>query len=836
MRMIMIKNYVLVAWRSFLRQREYSVLNVVGLTIGFTSCMIIMLYVINERSFDRFHSKADRIFRVVQNLPANQGWAWTGGVMPSLVESEFKEVKKVVSIHCATSWNAKRANAQSYTYVSYEKGNQEAVAFEETRIFYTDPEFFDVFDFEFVKGSPGTALKESGQVLITESTAKRYFGSDDPIGKTLKLDNFLPVTVTGVLKDVPYNSHFRFDFLCSFATFKALQKMPTTAEFTSHWWPVVWTYVLLDEPGSAEKINAAFPEVIRKHRSAEEAKLFVPHLQPLTSIHLFSDLQNEINPNGSITNVYIFTTVAVFSLVLACINFMNLATARAVKRAKEIGVRKSIGGQRKQIAVQFFYESALLNVMAFAFAIVLTEILLPLVNLLLHQQLALGDGLLWWGMAAGIVVVSTLLSGSYPALYLSSMKPSEVLKGVQLQGGGAGLRRGLVVFQFVLSVTLLFCTAVAWFQVNFLKGSNLGFEQHRVVAVRTGPSVTDRYGVLRDKLLQDKNIESVTGVSDLPGIDPGWGPQVEFEGYNPQEFPFIFQQFVDYDFFSTLNISLLEGRTFSREFSDEGKSSLLRNQFPAHEGRNFVINESAARFFGKTPAAAIGMPLRLFTEENGELFSETKGMVVGVVKDFHTADLHSPIRPTVFTLLNPNENAELSYALIKIAPGNFSNTLDAIKKSWRDVNGNAAFEFSFLDEDINKQYWQDQQLGDVVGVFAGITLLISCLGLFGLSAYTTEVRTKEIGVRKVLGASEQSIVRLLSREYLALVTWAIVIALPLGWWIMTQWLAKFPYHTSMKIGLFISVSALAVGIALVTVSFQSIKAATLNPVKALRNE
>lgn len=821
----MIKNYLLIAWRNFLRQKEYSLLNILGLSIGLTCCFVIMLYVFHETTYDQFHAKGDRIFRVIQTVPDDKDWAWTGGVMPSIMKREFKEVEHAVSLHRIT------------TYITAESTSKGEFTARESKFFFTDPAFFQVFDFELVKGSVGKSLEEPFQILITESMATKYFGNDDPIGKTIKTTGDFVFTVTGVLKDMPLQSHLKFDFLTSMQSFKATEGFPATAEFGSHWWPLVWTYVLLDDKSAATKINAQLPEVIKKHRVEDEAKRFVPQLQPMQSIYLHSDMSVEIEPNGSSKTIYIFTGIAVFTLLLACINFMNLATARAIKRMKEIGVRKSIGAQRKQLVMQFFSESFLMNIVALAIAVLLADISLPIFNAMLQKELSLSfsDNQIVWFTMVALVIISSVLSGFYPAVYLSGFKPAAVIKGTHNTGGKA-LRQFLVVFQFTLSVALVICTTIAWYQVQYFKDARLGFDREHVVMLRAGEVVRKQYDILKDRLNTVAAVKHVTGTSARPGIDAGWGPQVEFEGVENIDRPFIYQQFVDYDFFDVMNIELLAGRGFSKEIQDEGTGTLMRDIFPSFQNRNFVVNEAAVRFMGKTNESVLGMPLRVFTEENGNLYSDTKGIVVGVVKDFNTTDLRGAIRPTVFSPMRSPFGNEVNFITIKLQSGSFSKAIADIEQAWKQVVPQIPMEYTFLDEDINDLYQQETRLGTVIGFFACVTLFISCLGLLGLSAYTVETRTKEIGIRKVLGASGSTIVALLSKDYLRLIALAVVIAIPAGWYIMQQWLDQFAYRVPVHGGLFIFVALITFIVAMLTISSQSIKAAMTNPVKALRSE
>lgn len=820
----MFKNYLKTAWRSFLRQKVYSILNIVGLSIGLTCCIVILLFVNYELSYDKLHSKSNRIFRVVQELEG-QDWAWTGGATRHIVQDEFKEVEHAASLVRIT------------THVTSQKDNGK-VTFREERFFFADPDFLKIFDFELIHGDPGNTLTEPFKVLISESMATKYFGSEDAIGKTIELTGNNPFEVTGILRDTPENSHLQFDFLSGMVSFKITQNYPATSEFTSHWWPSVWTYVLLDDPISANPINQNFPEVMKKHRNPEEVDRFRPHLQPIEDIHLHSEMSGEIGQNGSIRTVYIFLAVAVFTLLLACINFMNLATARAVKRAREIGVRKVNGAIRRQLVSQFFFESFMMNMAAFLLAILLADLLLPLFSVQVERQLTIelfASPTIWVSLL-GVVLLSGFMSGFYPALYLSGFKPVTVLKSNMFRQGGADLRKALVVFQFTLSVSLIFCTSVAYLQIQYFRDADLGFDKEHVVVLNSGYIAGPRYDAIRNELMTYSSVEEVTAVSNKPGIQRGWGPTLEYQGSNPNERLWMFNQQVDYNFFQMLEIPIISGRGFSKEFHDEGKGTMMRERFPAYTDRNFIVNESAVKFLGRTNESVLGMELRLYTEENGLLFSDVRGVVIGVVKDFNTANLKNEMVPTCFSPVRTEFGNNANYFLVKLQPGRFSDAEKQLREAWAKIVPEVPLEFSFLDEDIEQQYLNEKRLGNVVGMFAIIALFISCLGLFGLSAYTVETRTKEIGIRKAMGASETKIVGLLSRDFLQLVIMGVLIALPVGWWAMTRWLDQFAFRISLSPLIFVWAGAVAILIAMITVSFQSLRAAHLNPVKSLRSE
>ncbi|MCB0487169.1 MAG: ABC transporter permease [Cyclobacteriaceae bacterium] len=821
----MFRNYLKTAWRSFMRQKEYSVLNVVGLSVGLACCIVILLFVSYEWSFDRFHSKGERIFRVVQKTKERKDLAWTGGVTRQIVQDEFGEVEKSVSFQRVPAFVAVEREGETET-------------FREENMIFSDEGFFDLFDFPLLKGDIGTSLAEPQKMLITEEMATKYFGTDDPIGKSLDVNGGYEFVVTGVLHDIPENSHIQFDFLTSMASFKVMHEYPVNASFTSHWWPSVWTYALLRDPSDVSEINARFAEVMKKHREAEEVDQFKPQLQPITDIHLRSDMVGEFGQNGSMKTVAIFLAVAAFTLILACINFMNLATARAVKRAREIGVRKAIGAERKQLIFQFFFESFLMNIVAFLVAILLADLVLPWFGVQLERQLSFSlfnDPKIWMSLV-GIILLSAFMSGAYPALFLSGFKPASVLKTSFSLAGGRDIRKALVIFQFALSVFLIFGTSVAYLQIRYFKDANLGFDKEHIVMLKSSLFASARYDALKNELMKQPMIKDVCGVTSKPGIQRGWNPPIEFEGSNPNDKSWMFNQQVDTNFFKMMGIPVIAGRGFSSEFNDEGVGTLMRGQFPSFTDRNFIVNESAVKYLGKTNETVLGMKLRFYTEENGQLFSDVRGRVVGVVKDYHTANLKNGLMPTCFSPVRSEFGPTINYFLVKLTTGKFSEAEAQIREAWRQAIPEVPIEFTFLDDELDQQYQDETRLGNVVGTFAVIALFISCLGLFGLSAYTVETRTKEIGIRKVMGASETKIVRLLSKDFLLLVSVGVLIALPLGWWAMTNWLNQFAFRISISPLVFIGAGCVAILIAMITVSFQSLRAAHLNPVKSLRSE
>lgn len=817
----MIANYLTTLFRNFFRHRIYSFLNLAGLSIGMAACILILLYVTNQFSFDTYHSKGDRIYRIIQKQKEQKPMAWVGGGMAPMLREEFPEFEKIASISNTTG-------------IVMRRGDQGEVSFREDKIFYAETEWLEIFDVDFLSGSYKNALNEPSKVILTESTAKKYFNTEPAFGKQLKIGNS-EVEVTGVIKDFPRNSHIHPDFILSMATFKIENGLSSTDQFASYWWPFTWTYVLLKEGQSAEDINNRLATTIKKHREEPEASNFLPALQSLKDIH-FSDYLSEAEVNGNLRLVYVFISIAFFLMLLACINFMNLATARALKRSKEVGVRKVIGAKRSQLIFQFISEAIVLSCFALIISIVLAEIVLPFFNQQLNLQLSIpyGSPTLWLSCIA-LIIITGLLAGSYPAFYLSAFKPVTILKSNSpMRLGGTDLRKGLVVFQFAISITLLICSTIAYFQIDYLRNAELGFDkEHILVLDQLGANGS--YDVLVNKLEQSSTIKSVAGSNARPGLDAGWGPfSFETSGITGKDNLKIGQQFVSHDFFDMFGLQLLAGRTFNKNSKgDEGRMYLMRERFSAYDGRSFIINESAAKLIGKTPEKALGMPMRIYTEENGLLFSDFKGTIVGVVKDYHSSSLREQIKPTAYLLGNANYYGTV---LAKLQSGKVTEQVASIERIWKEVNPTVPIKYSFLHKDIDQQYQSEERLGLVIGTFSGIVLFVGSLGLFGLSAFTAESRTKEIGIRKVLGASTNKIIAMLSVEFLVLVLIALVISIPAGWYIAKVWLSEFAYKLELSVWHFAGVGLLCILIAALTISWQSLRAATINPVDSLKRE
>ncbi|MGD8540095.1 MAG: ABC transporter permease [Candidatus Aminicenantes bacterium] len=806
----MFKNYLKIALRNIFKHKGYSLINIIGLAIGMACCLLILLYVNDELSYDRYHENVDRIYRVIEEVRL-EGVGEESSSMPfptgDTLPMEYPDVVEA---------SVRFFNFQLPS-MSVQYGRSDEKLFNEPRFFFADAAVFQIFNFEMIKGDPKTALEEPNTMVITEAMAEKYFEEEDPIGKTLRWQNGVNLNVTGVLKNIPPNSHFQFDFLASFETLRRL----FGGNLPQGWyWNPCWTYILLKEGASPDALQAQFPALVQKYFPDSIKDKVVIKLQPLKDIHLFSHLDYEINPNSDISYIYIFSAIAVFVLLIACINFMNLATARSANRGREVGMRKVLGAYRSQLIRQFLGESMILCVIAALLAVFIVEIVLPAFNAFSGKALStdyFSDGRLLAGL--GLITLTVgFFSGIYPAFFLSGFDPVKVMKGTLERGGrSSGFRKVLVVVQFAISIVLIIGTIICFQQLNYLRNSGLGFNKDQVVMLPAyGTAPARWYERFRDRILQDPHIANVAAVEDVLGAKYQTGSFIP-EGTsdsNMQQIPLLV---VTHDFIETFDMEMVSGRSFSKEF-------------PTDITEGIIINESASKRFGWSPEEALGKRLR---QQNGLMLR-----VVGVVKDFNYASLSQPITPFVLEMpRNPGQmNGRVRYIAIKTSTADFQQTIGFLKSTWEEVVPNRSFDFFFLDDELDKQYNSEEQMGRVFGVFTILAIVIACLGLFALASFTTELRTREIGIRKVLGAQVSGIVMLLSKEFAKWVLIANVIAWPVAYYVMERWLDSFAYRTFIGIQTFIVATVLAFVIAILTVSFQAIKAALSDPVKSLRHQ
>jgi putative ABC transport system permease protein len=806
----MLKNYIKTAFRNLKRFKGYSFINLMGLAIGIACCILILIYVQDEFSYDRIPRDYARIYRITLHMQTpDQGEIRTARTpppwAPSLAE-DFPEIESYVRLKTPlVSWLVGREEMDK--------------RFHEKGFYFADETVFDFFNFKLKTGDPQTALKEPKSLVLTESAAKKYFGSEDPMGKTLRLDNTYDFQITGVLEDVPRNMHFSFDILASFSTLSAIPIYGGNVYTT---WrngvgPDLYTYIRLKDGIAPSVIEAKLPEFLQKYLGDIMSRLnfrISPQLQPLSSIHLHSNLDAEIRANSDVRYIYIFSAVAIFILLIACINFMNLATARSTTRAQEVGMRKVIGAERKQLVYQFFGETIFLAFLSLILALILIVVFLPVFNSLSGKQLqpALWHpwillSIIWITLFVGVV------SGSYPALFLSSFQPVAIFRGsLKATRANIRLRKGLVVFQFALSIIFIIGTGIIYDQLQFIRNKDLGFDKEQIVVLPMGdPRARQVYQTFKDKALQDPSVLAVSGTSSVPG---GLIGVLLFlpEGASAGEEVTMEHFFVDHDFIDAMGLEMVEGRRFSREYSTDTMEA-------------FILNEAAVRHLG-WEGEAIGKRINILNFK--------RGRVIGVVNDFHAKSLYQKIEPLLIHIA-PNPDAFIQL-VVRITPYDYERTLNFLEDVWREVYPRDPFAYSFLDDDYDSLYRSEKQRGKVFLAFSVLAIFIACLGLFGLASFTSEQKTKEIGIRKVLGATVGSIVRLLSVEFIKLVLLANLIAWPVSYYIMHNWLENFAYRTNISIRLFILVGILAFIIALATVSFHAIKSALINPADSIRTE
>lgn len=788
----MLKTYVKLAYRNLVKEKSYSIINISGLTIGLAASILILLWVQNELSYDKFHKNAGRIYRVVSDFGDSKSAANSAGMPPGLM-AEMPIVKNTVRIRPANT-------------TLLETGGKK---FEEDGVFFADATFMDVFSYPLVKGDRATALKQPDAILITQAMAIKYFGNEDPIGKLIRKDNQENVVVTGVLANIPANSDLQFDFILPMTSLAR-----TNTDLKNSIWDNFnfWDYIELDKnydpsPGNLAKLEKQIDQIFHKHSPNTKVSFY---LQPLPKIHLAPERLGDMPGHGNAQYAGIFFIIAILILTVACINFMNLATARSARRAKEIGLRKVAGAVRGQLILQFLCESVVISFLSLLLAVFVVRLFLPMFNELANRKLTLDfSNILLWLSLTGIALLTGLISGSYPALFLSGFNPVKVLKGnIKSMGGNLLFRNTLVVIQFSVSMVLLVGTIVIYNQLKFIRDRNPGFEKANLLYVPMTGDIWNKQQAYKNELSQNPLTSDYTVISDLPTNLGDWTLSVQWNGKDPrsqESFPVLA---VNEDFVHAFRMQLSAGRSFSRAFkTDSG---------------NYMVNEKMAAIMGLNANNAVGKPLTLWGN---------KGTIVGVVKDFNFKPVQQAIEPLVMHF-----NKKGGFVVVRTARGKTNATLQALSKINQQLNPAYPFKFDFLDQDLSKLYKGEQQMGNIFNLFAILGVFISCLGLYGLSAFMAEQRTKEIGVRKVLGASVSELVYLLSSGITKLIIIAIVIAMPVSWYAVNVWLSGFAYHINVSWVVFFVASLAALSIAWITVSYESIKAAIVSPIKSLRSE
>jgi putative ABC transport system permease protein len=809
-------NYLKIAVRNLRRKKAFSAINVFGLSIGLASCLLIALFVIDELSYDRCHEKGDRIYRIHNNISFS-GSLYQGTVSPALMGSTL--VKDYPAIE-----NTVRIT--DYGPMLVKKGDQ--TLFEPYGA-YADHTLFDVFTLPFVAGDPKTALKEPNTMVISESMAHKYFNSTDVIGKSLLTSNTENFLITGVIKDLPPQSHFHFNFI------RTLRGSPIAKDTT--WLNNNYHTYVLAKPGVDEQtINRYLRQTVQQYMTPEFQRAFHSNLSdlerkgdyaaytamPLRKIHLYSHVTGELEPNGSIQYVYIFIIIAVFILLLACVNFMNLSTAQAAGRAKEVGIRKVLGSLRYNLITQFLTESMLLTTIAMTVAIAIVAWALPWFNSLAGKNIILRHAYMGWLLPAAVVTILVvgLLAGSYPAFYLSAFQPIKVLKGKLSLGFKSGwLRNGLVVFQFTTAIVLIIGTLVVYNQLSFIRNRNLGYNRDQVLVLHNTYPLWVHARPFVNEVKQLSGVQDATMTRSLPnsGQFSNW---IFFKTATMDASTSMLMDVarVDDRYMSTFEIKMARGRNFSPDLLTDSSA--------------MIINESAARMLGYKQDELLNKTLYLPADPDN-MNKAVPFRIIGVVKDFNYNSLHKKVGPLAFIL-----GEERGAMAFRVNTGNVATLITQMQKLYfaKEKMPGQPFLYSFMDEEFNKLYQADQRTGKVFVSFAVFAIIIACLGLFGLVTYAAEQRTKEIGIRKVLGASAVNIVNMLSKDFLKLVMIATCIAIPIAWWSAYQWLQNYAYRTNINWWVFALAALVAVLVTIITISYQSIKAAISNPVKALKSE
>ncbi|MET3981565.1 putative ABC transport system permease protein [Mucilaginibacter sp. UYP25] len=807
----MFRNYLKTAFRSLKKNKGFTIINVLGLAMGLCVCMLIVFYVIDELGYDKFNTKIDRIYRVNNDIKfggSDRSFAQSPAPLAAAFLADLPEVEKTVRLRIHGDYKIR-------------KGDQNV---QEENIVYADPDLFSVFTLPMIQGDPNTALKSPNSVVINQTIAKKYFNTTNAVGKTLVMNDTLNFKVTGVIKDIPTQSHFRFGIYLSMISLEDSK--------TDNWLSNNYnTYVLLRPGANANTLEAKFPNMVRKYVGAQlepairmsydqflkTGSYFKMNLTPLNDIHLKSNRIGELGNNSNIQYVYIFLAVAIFILLIACVNFMNLSTARSSNRAKEVGVRKVLGSPRKMLIMQFLSESVIVTFIATVIGVVAAWALLPYFNDTSGKELAFTAQTFIWlvpVLLGGVLVIGGL-AGSYPAFFLSAFQPIDVLKGKLASGFKGGfLRSFLVVFQFSISIFLIIGTMVIYNQLKYIQNKDLGYNRDHVLIIKGTGTLNDQAKVLKEELNRLPGVKNATLSGFIPTANYR-NSTTFFTSQARDAKTALSTQFwgVDNDYIPTMGMKVAAGRNFSKEMSTDSAS--------------VMINESAARQLGF--ANPIGKELYLPMDQKASILKQVH--IVGVVKDFNFNSLRENVTPLVFELTTNTDALS-----VQLNTADVTGLIAQIKTKWQSVSPNMPFQYSFMDEEFDATYRTEQRIGKIFVSFTTMAIVIACLGLFGLAAYAAEQRTKEIGIRKVLGANVSIIVGMLSKDFIKLVVISILIASPLAWFAMQHWLSGFAYRDGIKWWIIASAGAGAMVIAFITISFQSIKAALANPVKSLKSE
>ncbi|MFL5741294.1 MAG: ABC transporter permease [Flavisolibacter sp.] len=805
----MLRNYLKIAYRNLMKYKFISFINLFGLTVGLTCCLLILAFILQELSYDKYQPYADRTYRISRSFHDERGVVslHLGAIAPPfapLLKNEFPEIEKMT-----------RLLPNGNTAFVY--GDKK---FYEKKVFFADEHLGEVFKVDVLKGNLRSALENPFSIMITDEIARKYFGSEDPMDKLVKLDNNIPCKVSGVFKPFPANTHLHADVLISFNTLRD-SSIYGEKNLETNWGNNSFlTYIVLPEKYDPKKLEARFPAFLDKvyHFPKEPAgfkgsKVTHLYLGKMTDIHLKSHLDYEVEDNGDMKRVYIFSIIALFILLIACINYMNLSTARSILRAKEIGIRKTIGAERKEIITQFLSESVLVAWAAIIIAFLATSLLLPWLNKTSGQQISLSILLNWKVLLPLFLApfVVGIISGIYPALFMSSFQPVRVLKGLFKVGGNISLRQALVITQFAISIVLIISTAVVFGQLRYMQHKSLGFDKEHIVVLNNTSAFGKQFESFRTDLLSNPDVKDVARSSRIPSgrlLDAMDVAVPMGDTVKPLTVDLKFVG-IDYNFIPSYGMSFQAGRNYSNDYKTDSNA--------------FILNEAATRVLGWNPQQSINREL---------VYGGIRGRVIGVVKDFHFESLHQPILPIVF-MVSPNY---FNCVSIKLAGTHLPTALGYVEKSWKKYLPDTPFDYGFLDDRFAQLYASEERQKIIFTTFACIAIFIACLGLFGLSAFSISQRIKEIGIRKVLGAQVSNIVTLLSADFMKLVGVASLLAFPLAWYAMHKWLQDFAYRIAIPWWIFLLAGIVAAVIAFATISLQAIKAAVANPVKNLRTE
>lgn len=810
----MFSNFLKITFRNLRRNKIFSFINILGLATGLASCLLIILYIADESRYDTHHKNNDRLYRIASRSSKGETWAATAAPMAEAVKRNLPQVETATRLFTFPDI--------AKILIQYRQGDSHKKFVEENG-YYVDSTFFDVLTYDFIYGNAQKALTEPNSIVISQTMSKKFFGEGNPVGKILLVNTAFGefnYTVKGVFNETKYPSHIPANYFLSMQNNDLWHWVQIQRRFINN--NVFFTYVKL-KPGADTRQFQKQLQSFFDREAGEDMKSagfsLTLFLQPVKDIYLRSNIGNEIAKNGNITYLYILGSIAAFMLVIACINFINLSTARSEKRAKEVGVKKVIGVERAGLIWQFLGESFIMSLLSVALAVALVEMALPFFNNLTQKNIRLFNEPLLFVWVTGLAIVTGVLAGLYPAFYLSAFRPAAVLKGnVTRSFTAATLRKGLVVFQFAISICLVFATLVIHRQLDYIKNRDLGFNksQKLILPLQEGYlNSENNFSTLKNELLKHPEITAVTSASSYPGIVNLSDMLLYADGKTKADNVDVHINAIEPNFMQTLGIPLLQGRTFYDNNHTDSTS--------------VILNETAIKQLGLTTNNAIGKTVKYdIGDYHGAL------QIIGVVKDFNFESLHNRIEPFGFT--HTIMGNRFGFLIVSVQSANYAPVLKKIQQSWSKLFPNNPFKYTFLDQDFQRNYEKEQRTSGIIEAFTSIAILIACLGLFGLSAFSAEQRIKEIGIRKVLGASSSEITLLLSKNFLTLVGIAIVIALPAGWYMMNQWLQAFAYRATVSWWLFAVSAVAAILVALATISFQSVKAAIANPIKSLRTE